>query len=117
MALGYNTLSVIAGASGNPNLVKPQPGEVNGFYFYNSAAYAVWLKFYNSATIPTAGAGTPKLRYGLPAGAAGTITLGGSENESAPFDAGIGFTIVKGQADNDATNLVAGDVVVNVYWK
>jgi hypothetical protein len=52
---------LVAGASTNATLVKAGPGTVNGWSFQNAAAYAVYFKLYNSATIPTAGAGTPVL--------------------------------------------------------
>lgn len=113
MALGYNVTRLLAGASTNATLVKPLSGEVLGWSLGNSAAYAVFFKLYNSATIPTAGAGTPVMTIEVPAG----VTVGHFTGPmGAEFSLGIGFTITKLIADADTTVLVANDLVVNLFW-
>lgn len=102
----------IAAATTNATLVKGAPGFVGGWYFHNAAAYAVFIKLYNSATIPTAGAGTPVMTLGIPAGAAANVDF----VRTIPFNLGIGFTMTKLVADNDATVLVAGDLVLNLLY-
>ena len=103
--------SLLSGATTNATLVKGGSGALNGYYLFNSAAYAVYLKFYNSATIPTAGAGTPVLRVGVPAGAGANVgSLG------LYFGLGIGFTITKLPADNDTTVVAANDLIVNLLY-
>lgn len=114
---GYSTSSAIAAGSTNATLVKAAPGSVNGWQLYNSAAYAVFLKFYDSATIPTAGAGTPKLRIGIAAGASAQVEFGADPQCGVPFSSGIGYTITKLAADADATVVVAGDLIVNLMFK
>lgn len=110
---GVSSISrTLAAATTNATLVKPSPGQVRGYYFYNAAAYAVYLKLYNSATIPTAGAGTPVITIGVPAGAAGNVSFEGG----ILFGAGIGFTITKLPADNDTTVLVANDLILNLFY-
>lgn len=103
---------LLAAATTNATLVKPSAGQLRGYYFYNAAAYAVYVKFYNSATIPTAGAGTPVMTLGVPAGAAGNVEFTGG----ILFGAGIGFTITKLPADNDTTVLVANDLILNTLY-
>lgn len=114
---GYSTSRTIAAASTNAILVKPAAGTVNGWQFSNSAAYAVFLKLYDSATIPTAGAGTPKMTIMMPAASQDSIDLGSDPNSSIPFTSGIGFTITKLFADADTTVLVAGDCILNLFYK
>jgi hypothetical protein len=111
---GYATNRLIAAGTTNATLVKTSPAEVHGWYLYNAAAYAVFLKLYDSATIPTAGSGTPKITIGVPAGA-GANLLGA--DEGATFTAGLGYTITKLAADNDTTVVVAGDLIVNLFYR
>lgn len=103
---------LLSAATTNATLVKSSAGQVGGWYLANSAAYAVFLKIYNSATIPTAGAGTPALTIAIPAGGAANVEF----NRGIYFGAGIGYTITKLVADNDATVVVANDLVVNLLY-
>jgi hypothetical protein len=118
MAAGYNVNRLIAAGTTNATLVSTRPGSVNGGCVSNVAAYAVFLKLYDSATIPTAGAGTPKMTIGIPAGFCGDLgNFGAGPVSGVPFAAGIGFTITKLSADNDTTVLVAGDAIVNLFYQ
>jgi hypothetical protein len=117
MSAGYNVNRLVAAATTNATLVKASPGEVNGGWFQNSAAYAVYLKIYDSATIPTAGAGTPKLTIGIAAASSAPFDIGSGPKGSIPFTSGIGFTITKLAADADATVLVAADCVINLFYQ
>lgn len=113
MALGASTFRLIALGSTNANNVKPTAGEVTGWYLFNAAAYTVFLKLYDSATAPTAGSGTPTQTIGVPAGAGANVGVG----NGLAFVNGIGFTITKLAADADTTVVVAGDLVVNLFYK
>lgn len=110
----YSTNRLIAAATTNATLVKAQTGEIHGWYLYNAAAYAVFLKVYNSATIPTAGAGTPQMTIGVPAGGGANVSF---VDDGIGFTAGIGFTITKLAADADTTVVVAGDLIVNLFYR
>lgn len=112
---GYTPHSAIAAGTTNATLIKQSPAEVHGGYLYNAAAYAVFLKLYNSATIPTAGAGTPVIRFGVPA--ATGITLSALVDEGVTFNAGLGYTITKLAADADTTVVVSGDLIVNLFYR
>lgn len=103
---------LLSAATTNATLVKSSAGQVGGWYLLNTAAYTVFLKLYNSATIPTAGAGTPVMTIGIPAGAGANVEL----TRGIPFSAGIGYTITKLVADNDVTVVVANDLVVNLLY-
>lgn len=109
---GWTPLRVRAAASTNATLVKTGQANVGGWYLYNNAAYAVFLKLYDSRTIPTAGAGTPVLTIGVPAGAAANVEF----VNGIQFQNGLGFTITKLLADTDATVLVADDLIVNLLY-
>lgn len=115
--MAYSISRTIAAATTNAVLVKPAPGNVNGFQIHNLAAYAIYVKLYNSATIPTAGAGTPVATLGVPAASAIVANFGDDENGSLGFNAGIGFTITKLPADNDTTVLVAADCILNLFYQ
>ena len=103
---------LLAAATTNATLVKSAPGQLCGWFFKNNAAYDVFIKFYNSATIPTAGVGTPVLTFPVPAGAAANLSL----LNGVGFSLGIGYTITKLVADNDTTVVVANDLVVNLFY-
>lgn len=108
----FSTNRILSAATTNATLVKNSPGQVGGYYFFNSAAYAVYLKLYNTATTPTAGAGTPFATFGIPAGAAGNVSFSGG----IYFNTGLGFTITKLPADNDTTVIVANDLILNLFY-
>lgn len=112
---GYSPYSLIAAGSTNATLVQGHASEFHGGYLQNTAAYAVFLKFYNSASAPTAGAGTPVLRVGVPAATA--VAISSLDAEGVSFNAGLGFTITKLAADNDTTVVVAGDLIVNLFYR
>lgn len=118
MAQGYNVNRLIAAGTTNATLVKTAPGSVAGGQVSNVAAYAVFLKLYDSVTIPTAGAGTPKMTIGIPPAFTGSLgDFGIGPNQGVPFLSGIGFTITKLSADADTTVLVAGDAIINLFYQ
>lgn len=111
---GYETHSLIAAGTTNATLVQGHATELHGWYLKNNAAYDVWLKLYNSATAPTAGAGTPKARIGVPAGGGANLDVSA---EGASYSSGLGYTITKLPADNDTTVVVASDLVLNLFYR
>lgn len=114
---GFQTSRTIAAASTNATLVKPAPGLVTGYQIHNLAAYAIYVKLYDSATIPTAGAGTPKMTIGIPAASQHGVSFGGDPQGGVLFTSGIGFTITKLPADADTTVLVAADCILNLFYE
>lgn len=97
---------VISADGTNATLVKASPGQLYGWYLFNNAATISVVHVYNSATIPTAGSGTPLFDIVLP--------IGGGSNVAwpwgVPFSAGIGFTITGGIGNTDTTSVSANDV-------
>lgn len=96
-----------AGSSGDATNVKASAGRVYAIQGANVATSARYLKLYNSASAPTAGAGTPVKTIYLPPQAAFAFDwpLG------LTFATGIGFTLVTGSADNSSSSVTAGDIL------
>lgn len=74
------------------------------------------IKLYDTATAPTAGAGTPVacLWSGTVGGKSPAIFE--FERDELVFVNGIGMTIVVGAADNDATAVLANQLCVHLFW-
>lgn len=114
---GCTISSTLSSASSNTaTSVKGSAGQLYGLYISNTSASARWLKFYNTASTPTGGSGTPVLRLLIPgntSGAAGAFEF----SNGIAFSSGIGFTITGAVADNDTTAISANEVIVNVIYK
>jgi hypothetical protein len=106
--------SYIAAASANQDsqVVKAAPGRLRGLSLHNVAATLRYVKIYDKATAPTS-ADTPAMRFPLTADGGGMAREYGA---GIPFGAGIAVRIAAGIADNDATAVTAGDVVVNIEY-
>lgn len=96
-----------AGSSGDATNVKASAGRVYSIQGANVKTSAVYLKLYNSASAPTAGAGTPVKTLYLPASSAFAFDW----PVGLTFSTGIGFTIVTTSPDNGSTSVTAGDVL------
>lgn len=108
--------SLVAAATANPTLIKIGPGVVLSIHAINQNAAIRFLKFYDTAQIPTAGVGTPVRRFGIPGSTAGA---GFVLQPSLPmkFLTGIGFTLVAGTGlDTDTTAVSAADVILTVEY-
>lgn len=107
--------SLLAAATTNQTLVKKGPGRLISIHAVNVNAALRYLKFYDTNSTPVAGVGQPIRRYAIPASATGlgfvlapTIPMG--------FLQGLGFTIVTGVADTDATATSANDVILTLEY-
>ena len=110
---GWTPYSLISDGTDATN-VKASAGQLGWLMVTNLNASPAYIKFYNSASAPTNGSGTPVLRFMIPANANGfTINLGAG----AYFDTGIGFTLVTGITDASSTNVAASEVLVNLGYK
>lgn len=105
--------SAIMAATTNATLVKSSAGQVYNISLTNNSATVAYLKLYNSATIPTAGAGTPVFRLMIPA----NTTIGLSLDSGLSFTNGIGYTVTGGIADTDVTAVAASVYIVNIIYK
>lgn len=107
---------IAAGTSGDATNVKASAGQLGWLHVSNVNAEERYLKFYNSASAPTAGSGTPVLTFLIPGATTGngfTINFGAG----IEFSSGIGFTLVTGVADSNSTSVTADETVVNLGYK
>jgi hypothetical protein len=99
---------VSSAATTNATNVKASPGKVHEISAYNTTATIRYLKLYNKATPPTAGADTPFVTLVLPPNSQLVISY---PNGGLYFTTGIGFAITTLAADSDTTAIGAGDIV------
>lgn len=110
---GWTPYSAISDGTDATN-IKASAGQLGWLVVTNLNASPAYIKFYNSASAPTNGSGTPVLRFMIPGDSNGfTVNLGAG----AYFDTGIGFTLVTGIADNSSTNVASAEVLVNLGYK
>lgn len=99
----------VAASGANATSIKAAPGVITSYEIFNRGQYAIFVKFHDTASVPTAGVGVAR-------------TIGIQAGESAEevcffeFQAGIGMTIVRGIQDADATPIALDDCVVNVTY-
>lgn len=109
---GLTMHSITCASSANATNVKASAGKLHTIIATNNASSARFLKFYNSASAPTAGSGTPVLRIMLPAG--GGISFASPTGLS--FSSGIGYTLVTGAGDSNSSAVTADDVYLNLGY-
>jgi len=113
---GATAHSKTSAATTNATNVKATPGVLYSLTVMNENAAVRFLKFYDTAGTPTAGAGTPVLRYAIP----GATTGGGFSINLGPqgiaFPTGIGYTLVTGAADANASAVAADEIQINLGY-
>lgn len=93
--------------------VKTSAGQLFGYYLYNAAASARFVKVYNAtAANVTVGSTTPVLTIPLPAGAAANVTF----PYGVAFSTAISVAATTAVADADTGAPSANDVVANLYY-
>jgi len=107
--------SVIAVASTNAALICNSACVVTAIHAVNVNAAVRYLRLYDTATIPTAGSGTPVRRYAIPGATTGA---GFVLTPAIPmaFFAGLGLIMSTGGADSDTGALTAGDVMLTIEY-
>ena len=93
--------------------LKASAGQVFGWYLFNAAAAARFVKFYDQAAAPTVGTDTPLFTLGLPAGAAANVEF----VHGIAFANGIGLGATTGVADANTGAPAANDLSVAVFYK
>ena len=109
---GNAIFHLVAAGTDNATNVKASAGQVYGGLVFNKAATPRYLKFHNTAGVPTAGAGVV-MTVAAQAGVLTPFAIPGG----AAFATGIGITMVTGIADNDTAAVTAADLVVDVFYK
>lgn len=93
-------------ATDNATAAVSRPCALKGIQGYNAKTTPVYLKLYDETTVPVS-TDTPKKTIYLPATSAFAIDF----PAGVDFANGLGFRLTAGVADNDATALVAGDIL------
>ena len=97
----------------NARNIKGEPTTLRSLTFTNLAATPRYLKIYDTAGVPTAGAGSPVLLVSLPA--VGTLAFP-LPSEGFVFANGIGMTMTLGPANSNTTNTATVDFsMVSVF--
>ena len=94
--------------------VKASAGQVFWGFVTNTNAAARYIKFYNSASAPTLGSGTPIARFMIPPNSSG---LQITAEQGLTFSTGIGYTLSTGAADSDTGTVAANEVIVNLGYR
>jgi hypothetical protein len=94
--------------------VKASAGQLFWAFITNANASARFIKFYNSASAPTLGSGTPVLTFLIPPGSSG---LQLTAEQGLAFGTGIGYTLSTGVADANAVAVAADEIVVNLGYR
>lgn len=110
-ASGASAAHIVSAATTNATNLKNAAGKVLGWYLVNNTASWRYVKLHNLATAPTAGAAVARTIGIPPNGVASFFSEGG-----ITFATGIGYTIVTGAADADATAVGANEVVGELIW-
>lgn len=94
--------------------VKNAAGQLFWGFVTNTNASARYIKFYNSASTPTLGSGTPVLSFLVPPGSSG---LQITAEQGLAFSTGIGYTLSTGAADADTGTVAASEIIVNLGYR
>jgi len=98
---------VSSAATTNATVAKSSAGDLFRVSGYNSNAAARYLKIYNKATAPTVGTDVPIWTEYLAPQAKFDLSF----PKGMYFSAGIGYALVTGVADADATAVTAADIL------
>lgn len=114
---GATPYHLVSAASTNATVVKASAGTLKGIHAFNINASPRYLKFYDTASTPTAGSGTVKRTVLIP----GNTSGGGASLKLPPeginFASGIAFVTVTGIADTDATAVAANELLIELEYK
>jgi len=98
--------------STNASSLKATAGSVFGFIAHNTAAYAVYVKYYDKASAPTVGTDVPLYTVQIPAG----LSFVWAPPIPISHYTGIALAITKLAADTDTTPVLAGDLLLTHLW-
>jgi hypothetical protein len=102
-----NTTPVAADGAGTNAL------SLGGYVIQNTAAAARYVRFFDKSSAPTMGTDLAKIVIPVAAGAVVSVDY----NRPPGFTKGLWISVTTGQADNDNTAPVAGDVLLDVFYQ
>lgn len=109
---GLTTYHLVSAGSTNATSVKASAGQLYGYYIFNANASARKVAFHNTSGTPTAGSSI-FFSIVIPASSGANVEFA----NGIAFSSGIGITTVTGTADNDATGVASGDLIINLFYK
>jgi len=112
VCVGDTPYHAISAATTNAASIKAALGRVTGWSIYNNAGGTRYVKFHDTAAVPTPGAGV-MYTIGIQAG----VQVDFSSDVGIVFLNGIGITMTANIADNDTTPVGLNDLAVNVNYK
>lgn len=110
---GQSHYSLISNGTAQAWNVKASAGRIKTLEAYNNGATVAYLKAYDSAGVPTPGAGTIHWRQMIPANSGLISNLG---PDGLLFPTGIAFTLVANLPDADATAVAANQFAINIGY-
>lgn len=103
---------VLSAATTNATNLKASAAQLHGYQLVNTNAAIRYLKLHNLAVAPTPGT-TPVVQIiPLPPNQVVQIFL----EQPVRYSAGLGYSIVTGAADNDATAVAANEITGSIYF-
>lgn len=105
---GVSISKVNTAATTNATLVKSTAGRLYGVTLTNTTAALKYVKLFNKTSAPVPGTDTPVLVVAVPPN--GVVSQ--EWTNPVTFASGIGYAVVGGPTDLDATALVAANEVV-----
>lgn len=114
--LPLEQFSIISTADAMTGNIKTAPGTVRNIQAFNNSANIAYLKLYDDAGTPVAGAGVPTWRAMIPAnvdGAGFVIDI----PSGLSFVNGIAYALTGGIADDDATVVDADALLINIGFE
>jgi hypothetical protein len=110
---GLNTFHLVSAATTNVTSIKSTPGQVFGWYIYNSNAAARKVIFYNTNILPVAGTTPVLFSLMIPATSGANVFT----SIGILFGIGIAIATTTGLADNDSAAVGLNDLIINIYFK
>lgn len=108
---GASCFHLVSAGTTNASIVKSSAGRIYGFCVSNTSAAWKYVKIHNQATTPTAGTGIVQTIAVAPSSNVNVVLEGGIIHTT-----GISITTTTGSADNDATAVTAGDLIIDIFY-
>lgn len=110
---GFNTFHIVSAATTNATNIKSTPGQVFGWFIYNSNAAARKINFHDIPVVPIAGTTLVEFSLVIPATSGANVFT----SIGIFFDRGIAITTVTGLPDTDSAAVALNDLVINIFYK
>lgn len=110
---GLEIKRLLSAASTNATKVKESPGQVFGWYIFNTSSSVKYVKLYNKASAPTVGTDTPVMTIPVPKESGTNIEY----VNGIAFATGIALATTKAVADANTEAVAENDLIINLLYK